>query len=449
MTSAMNHDLNTDAAAEEIARIIRSAERLGVEMDEAEAIQWLTAITAEREHDLHHDEDSGVFGHKISMLDFSPNQLGRFRELGTLVSLQGGNGIETALALSGSAAQSKIQSYPGDADFFERVNIHAESRAEACRVLAQLLREKALATQGGATYRLIEVKFGSYPRDVVHNGIFHRTGSPIAWRLSEIEKGQITAEDAAGKEVIIRWDEVASDPGWCKLDWLVIDEFRGQLANASNMLDVTWEAPGGAITPLDGYLDPYFQEVYLEADSIPLFTKLARHVSSDALDQYVSQLENEVEKYLVENPNYGKAAKRMYNVFRLTGRYYEAAFLRELFDEPATVLYQVWSLIRAIDDAVGHGSTLPIQHVKAQADDLILTVVQTLEGEEEQEIVRLLLRLRDALGDQERGHELSARAEAARAEVINVVNNFFHDRLDGLPEIRAYIEQFPRGRDNA
>jgi hypothetical protein len=445
----MKHDLPGDMASVEIARIIQSAEQLGVEMDEAEAIEWLMAITAEREHDLHLDEESGVFGHKISMLDFSPNELERFRELGALVSLHGGDGIETALALSGSAAQSKIQSYPGDADFFERVNIHAVSREEACHVLAHLLREKALATMGGATYRLIEVKFGSYPRDVVHNGGFHRAGSPIAWQPYEIERAEIAAEDTAGGEVIIRWDDVASEPGWCKFDWLVIDELRGQLANASNMLDVTWEAPDGAITPLDGYLDPYFQEVYLEAASIPLFSKLAQHVSSDALDAYVSQLENEVEKYLVENRNYGKAAKRMYNVFRLTGRYYEAAFLRELFDEPATVLYQVWSLIRAIDDAVGPGSTLPMQHVKAQADDLILTVIQALEGEEEQEIVRLLLRLKDALSEQESGHELGARAEAARAEVINIVNNFFHDRLNGLPAIRAYIEQFPRGRDKA
>ena len=51
----------------------------------------------------------------------------------------------------------------------------------------------------------------------------------------------------------------------------------------------------------------------------------------------------------------------MYNVFRLTGRYVEAAFLRELFDEPATVLYQVWALVRTIDDAVNpdEATTLP------------------------------------------------------------------------------------------
>ena len=39
-----------------------------------------------------------------------------------------------------------------------------------------------------------------------------------------------------------------------------------------------------------------------------------------------------MQKYLLKDINYGKAAKRMYNIFRLTGHYEEAAFLRELFD---------------------------------------------------------------------------------------------------------------------
>ena len=150
-----------------------------------------------------------------------------------------------------------------------------------------------------------------------------------------------------GEQVTLRWDDVAVDPGWLKLDWLVADPVRGKLAKASNVLDATWEAPDGSITPLDGYLDPYFQEVYLDAESIPIFSKLVRHVSADALDEYVGLMEHEVKKYLTKDVNYGKAAKRMYNIFRLTGRHAEAAFVRELFDEPTTLLYQVWSLLRA------------------------------------------------------------------------------------------------------
>ena len=56
-----------------------------------------------------------------------------------------------------------------------------------------------------------------------------------------------------------------------------------------------------------------------------MFSKLVKHVSPDALAEYVAQLQAEVRKYVAHDPrNYGKAAKRMYNVFRLTGRYAEA-----------------------------------------------------------------------------------------------------------------------------
>ena len=47
------------------------------------------------------------------------------------------------------------------------------------------------------------------------------------------------------------------------------------------MLDPTWEAPDGSIVPLDGFLEPYFQEVYLEADSIPLFSRLVKELSAE------------------------------------------------------------------------------------------------------------------------------------------------------------------------
>jgi hypothetical protein len=210
------------------------------------------------------------------------------------------------------------------------------------------------------------------------------------------------------------------------------------------MLDVTWEAPDGSITPLDGYLDSFFQEVYLEVESIPIFSKLVKHVSGDALDNYVSQLEKEVHKYVAKSPNFGKAAKRMYNIFRLTGRYPEAAYLRELFDEPTTMLYQVWALIRTIDETFQPGSEIEGYTLLAQVDKLILAVVEVLEGEKEQEIVRQLLQLRDYLvKDTQRG-KLSPQASAAREEVINIVNNFFYDKLTGIPTIKEYIENIQK-----
>jgi hypothetical protein len=377
------------------------------------------------------------------MLDFSPEELAYFRQIGHLVEFEDEPGVvESALALSGSAAQSKIQSYPGDCDFFERLNIKASSREEACRILARVIREKALSTEKGETYQLIQVRFGSIASDIVREGRTLPAGSSIGWRVDEVRAGQIDGFYPDGRRAEIRWDEVALDPGWCKLDWVIADPIRGRLANASNMLDVTWESPDGEIVPLDGYLDPYFQEVYLEAESIPVFAKLVRHVSENALDEYVRQLEGEVKKYLGKQANYGKAAKRMYNVFRYTGRYHEAAYLRELFDEPTTVLYQVWSLVRTLDEALLPGSGISLRAVHQQADHLILGVVEVLEGAVELEMVRALLTLRHALSS--RGESLEkwqAEVEASRAAAINIVNNFFYEKLTAVPAIHAYKEQ--------
>ncbi len=426
----------------DLKRIIASAQRLGIELDEAEALQWLTALAAGQGDEIVMDERSGVFGHRISMLDFSPADLEHFRKVGRLVEFKDVPGVvETALALSGSSAQSKIQAYPGDADYFERVNIIARDRGAACTILANIMRQKVLDNLKGPTYQFIEAKFGSYPQEVVKDGRKYKKDSPIAWMPDEIVAGKIEAFTPEGQSITILWNDVAMAPGWCKLDWVVADPERGQLANASNMLDVTWEAPDGSIHPLDGYLDPYFQEVYLEASSVPIFSKLAQHVSADAMDEYVSQLEKEVNKYLNRDVNYGKAAKRMYNIFRLTGKYQEAAFIRELFDEPASMLYQVWSLIRTMDECARPGSSIAIGNVRAQADELIVSVIRALEGDEETMVVKHLMKLRRSLDNIESGKALTDDAEAARAEVINLVNNFFYEKLTALPAIKGYMEE--------
>ncbi len=426
----------------DLKRIMESAHRLGIELDEEEALQWMTELIALKSSlDIAVDRDTGVFGNKIVMLDFSPHELAHFREIGRLVEFQDEAGVvETALALSGSSAQSKIQTYPGDCDYFERVNIIAASRQEACQIIARIMREKALSTLKGSTYQLLEVKFGSYPFDAVRGEKTIRTGTPLSWAPTEIQSGRIEVKRMDGSPANLVWEEVAADPGWCKLDWVVADTAHGRLSNASNMLDVTWEAPDGTITPLDGYLDPYFQEVYLEAQSIPIFSKLAKHVSADALDDYVKQLEHEVNKYLTKDVNYGKVAKRMYNIFRLTGRYEDAVFLRDLFDEPTTMLYQVWSLIRTMDDAFKPESGITLDQLVEQADQLILSVIKVLEGDQESEIVRLLLQLRNALSHERLEQGLSGAAEAARAEVINLVNNFFFEKLTAIPSIKEYMD---------
>lgn len=432
---------------DDIQHIAESARRLGITIDETSMAQWLAAMNDVSSTEVVVDVQTGTFGHRVTMLDFSPKELARFRQIGEIVKLPDIEGVaEGALALSGSAAQSKIQTFPGDADFFQRVNIMAPTREEACRIMADLMRDKVLSTLQGPTYQFLEAKLGSFPSDGRAHGWDVRKGSPISWTADEVAAGELAFELPDGTTQMLQWNEVALDPGWCKLDWVVTDPIRRQLSNASNVIDVTWESPDGEIVPLDGYLDAYFQEVYLDADEIPTFQKVAKFVSDDALDDYVERIESEIQKYLTKHLNYGKAAKRMYNVFRLTGRHLDAAYVRELFDEPTTILYQVWSLITTLDNATQPGSSIPISDVQAQADKLILDVVQALDGDAETEIVKALLQLRQKLEQQEPGEARTADVEAAQALVVNQINTFFHDRLIARPTIKEYIERIQQAK---
>ena len=188
MTSAKG-----SAKTADVQQIIDSAHRLGIEMDESATVSWLAAIAASQDsRDVVVDTDSGTFGHRVSMLDFSGRDLERFRTIGKIVEVTGPEGVaESALALSGSAAQSKIQSFPGDCDYFQRLNIIAETREAACVILAGLMRDKVLSTLKGDTYQFLEAKLGSHSFDGMHGVWQVRKGSPITWHADEIEAGRV------------------------------------------------------------------------------------------------------------------------------------------------------------------------------------------------------------------------------------------------------------------
>jgi len=424
-----------------IARVLQSASRLGVEINVVEAQRWIHEMASEQAGgDVVVDVDSGIFGHRATMLDLDPNDLKRFKQIAKIVGFENRENVRTALALSGSSAQSRIQAYPADADFFERIHITAPTREEACRILGEIMRDKALSTLSGPTHRLWEVKLGTWEEAITKEGKDLHAGSPISWTPSEIVAGEIVVTAVDGGVRTVKWEDAAQKPGWCKLDWVVADASRGQLANASNVLDPTWEDPEGRIVPLDGFLDPYFQEVYLDKDSKPLFDRIVRDMATDAVDEYVHQLEHEVWKYSVADENWGKVARRLYNIFRLTGRYTEAAYIRELFDEPTTALYQLSALIRTIKDAATEGSPFAQEVMVAQTDQLIMSAINALEGPQEAEVVSLLLKLRDEVSGRipvDRSKEM----ETLRLETLETVNRYFHDRLVALPEIQAYLDK--------
>lgn len=428
---------------QEVEKIRASAERLGIELNEQEALRWLAQMAVQDKQEITIDTKNFVYGAKVAILDFSPEHLDYFRRIGKIVAIPDQPGlIETALALSGSAAQGKIQTNPGDADFFQRVNIHAPTRQEAVQILADAMRAKALETLHGPDYQLLAVKFGTHAEAATRNGKPIKKGSPMTWSPRDLEAGVFEVELADGTRKAIRWQDGMIEPGWTKLDWVVADRQRGTLANASNLLDVTWEAPDGNLTPLDGVIDPYFQEVYLDASSVPVFSKLVKQVDDDALPQYVSALEHEVYKYLVKHPNYGKVAKRAYNVFRLTDRYAEAAYVRELFDEPTTALYRVWSLFETLSGAQTPDSQLDRVALLKQYDELIQQVVTNTEGEKELQIVRALMSARDkALGLDTYVEQLDEHFAVSREEVMEILNAYFHDLLYGYQPIGDFLEE--------
>ena len=168
---------------------------------------------------------------------------------------------------------------------------------------------------------------------------------------------------------------------------------------------------------------------------------LAQHVSPRALDEYVQQLSGEVHKFTHKHINYGNAAKQLYNIFRLTGRHQAAALIRELFDEPAALLYQVWALLDTIDRASQSGSTLDHEALVQQTDGLIRDVVECCEGPLEVEIVMALIRLRDDItGLVELGEDWGALIADSRAKVEQLVNEFFKAKLLGIPEVREFLD---------
>jgi hypothetical protein len=433
--------MTNEQSSDAIARVIESAARLGVEINVVEAQEWVHQMAAEAAGgDVVVDVDSGVFGHRASMLDLRPEDLERFKTIAPIVGFENRPGVQTALALSGSSAQSRIHAYPADADFFERIHITAPTREEACRILGEVMRDKALSTMSGPTHRLWEVKLGTWNEDVNKDGKQIHSGSPISWSPAEVQSGEMNVTTASGDARTVTWAEAAQNPGWCKLDWVVADPSRGQLANASNVLDPTWETPDGQIVPLDGFLDPYFQEVYLDTEARPLFDRMVSEMSADVVDEYVGQLEHEVWKYSVRDPNWGKVARRLYNVFRLTGRYNEAAYIRELFDEPATALYQVAALVRTLQEASEGTTPFDREMMVEQVDQLIMSAIHGLEGPQEAEIVGRLLQLRDQVAGRaplDPDGAVQRLIEGAMA----CVNDYFQRRLTALPEIRDYLER--------
>jgi hypothetical protein len=377
----------------------------------------------------------GVFGLDDVVGDFDAAGVEAIREIAAMIRTTPREGVRSAMALAGSAAQSKFQLFPGDCDFFERVHIVAETREEAVATLASTMIESVARTFTNPHLQFAEMKLGLYPAAYSRDEAPVTAGSPISWGLAEMDVRVVRVVDAAGETHRLRMHEVALDPGFVKLDWVFADRERDRVVPVSKVIDATWESPSGAIVALDGVLDSFYQEVYLDPESQVDVERLVQHVSPDGLETYLGQIMGEIAKYSAEgHQNYGKVAKRLYNIMRILRRDADASYLRQLFDDPPARLYQVGGTLHAIREAI-RADRLDRDTIVAQLAALEGTISDCYEGPDRAEICDLVRRLPE-LDEDEQLEAIDRVASACNTQV----SAYFRQKLAESPGLMSVYD---------
>src|SRR5262245_62706659 len=94
-------------------------------------------------------------------------------------------------------------------------------------------------------------------------------------------------------------------------------------------------------------------------------------------------MRGEAHHYTAVEPNFAKAAKRLYNLFRVADELEAAAYVRELFDEPTARLYQVPGLLEAADLALDPESGHDRDPVLRQLHVVAVAIPDGTDGAEE------------------------------------------------------------------
>ena len=348
-------------------------------------------------------------------------------------------GIRSAIALAGSAAQSRFQLFPGDCDYFERVHIHAPTREEAVSKLALSMIETVARAFPHPELQFTEMLLGYHPVDGTRGDEAVRKGQPVRWTLMDLDSRVMNIDGADGQTHTIRLVENAGDPGFVKLDWVYADAEQARLVAVSKVIDATWARPDGTIEALDGVVDSFYQEVYLDPDTRPHVERLIDELKPDGLEYYVDQLHGEIRKYMKEgHENYGKVAKRLYNIFRITSRPGPAAFLRQLFDDPAARLYQVSGALHALSGTLGTERLSPEMR-EAGIANLKDILADCYAGADRDELIALVGSLAD-LDDAAREAACERITDAANAQV----SDYFEAELAKSDEIQGYLAELQK-----
>jgi hypothetical protein len=396
---------------------------------------WLSELESEdRDRFSLSQTKEGVFGLDTVVEDFDEDEIERLRRIGEAIRTLDREGVKSAVALAGSAAQSKFQLFPGDCDFFERIHIVATTREAALAILASVMIETVGRVFSHPDLKFAEMKLGTHPRDGRRGDDTFRTGSPVSWSLADLDARSIPAEDADGVAYLIDLGEVAGNPGFVKIDWVMADREKDRIVAVSKAIDATWEAPDGSIVALDGVLDSFYQEVYLDPETRPHVERLIDKAKPSGLREYVDQLDREIAKYTdPAHANWAKVAKRLYNIFRITNRPEPAMFLRQLFDDPAAHLYQVPAGLHALEQILGTRH-LDEEVVNHQIEEMANIVRDTYLSEDADDVIASLRSL-PTIGRDKRQAVIDEIREKVEAEV----SGYFEARLREETEIMGYI----------
>jgi hypothetical protein len=144
------------------------------------------------------------------------------------------------------------------------------------------------------------------------------------------------------------------------------------------------------------------------SSSDPDLVDLVRAAGSHASAEHVERLTDEVYEFIVTRPDYAKAARPMGEVFHLTGRDIEAAYIGVVFTE------------------------------------LIVAALPALEGQATAEAVGRRLRQGVALpgwaGAAHRAQNGAEEGSAIRADARLAVSDYVERAMRAVPSIRSYLE---------
>jgi len=413
-----------------------------IEFDAEEARTWMLAVAAGDATALTVDDDTGLFGSRVALLDFDADDLERVRRLVPSVRIAATPGMKSAIAISGSSAQGRIQLFPGDTDFFERVHIRASDEATAHALLRDAMHRTAIRAFAEPDIVLVETNLGVYPEAVDERGRKKDAGDSIEWAPSDVVAKQITVTAADGTPRTYHWDTVDLAGAWFYFGWVAADRAEGRIVFTSNMIDVTWEDDDGVIHSVDGAVDQLAQEIYLEPDALALVERLHAITPADARDAYRAAMRSEVHHYTTDEQNYGKAAKRLYNLFRVADELEAAAYVRELFDEPQARLYQVPVLLYAADVALDPQSGIDRDTVLRQIEIVATAIADATDGDDERDLLAQLDRLRaQAEAEGGRDGDWAGVLADVRERSLAIVSDYFRDRLLAHDRVRELLEE--------